>query len=109
LVCEPEGDICTPNVRKESDISILGTVVLLIESPVVRSIDPGVIFVSANDGIPFLHTQAIRYQKLFCIFMAPPVENNNLSQCWAIVVMDCVVVVISFESFVVAEISGFLM
>jgi hypothetical protein len=99
----------TPSVRKDSDISILGTVVLLIEEPVVRSIEPGVIFVGAKDGIPFRHTQAIKYQKLFCMLMAPPVENNNLSQCWATVFMDLIVILMSFESFSVAKISGFLM
>jgi hypothetical protein len=56
---------------------------------------PGAVAEVASVGTPFFHTQAIKYQKLFCILIAPPMEKSNLSQCWAIVIRDFIVVMLS--------------
>ena len=97
-----------PKVRKESCTSILGTVCSVGEPPEVKAISPGVFEIGANLGMPFFHVHAMRYQKLFCMLIAPPVVNNNRSQCCARLDSDVIVSILSIESFSGRERSGFL-
>ncbi len=70
--------------------SSVGTAVEDVDEPEVSSIAPGAVFVVTSFGTPLVQTHAIRYQKLFCIFMAPPVVNSNLSQSCAIEVRESI-------------------
>jgi hypothetical protein len=79
-------------------VSILGTDMGEVAEPEVRAISPGAVFVVTNFGTPFFHTHAIKYQKLFCMFIAPPVEKSSLSQCWAMVLRDCIVSLFSMDT-----------
>lgn len=58
-----------------------GTVVDEGDNPDVSSIVSGTACEVAMVGIPFFHTQANRYKKLFCIIITSLVENNKWSQC----------------------------
>ncbi len=65
----------TPNVRKESVVSNWGTVDESGDCPEVSSISPGADFLVVSLEVPFFQTHAMRYQKLFCMFIAPLVEK----------------------------------
>jgi len=51
--------------------------------PAVRCRLPGYWFLLANIGILFFRVQGMRYQKLFCRFMASPLVNRRCSPFWA--------------------------
>jgi hypothetical protein len=43
----------------------------------------GLLEIGARVGTPCFHNKVIRYQWLFFMLMAPPVEKSRCSQCWA--------------------------
>lgn len=96
----------TPNVRNDSEGSMRGTFVVEVEEPEVNDMVPGAFNEVASVGLPSFHTQAIKYQKLFCIFIAPPVEKSNRSQCCATIIKVSIVVALSCMSLCFMEARG---